>query len=376
MRLPPVLVVRSTVFVAKQTPLKTFARDFVSQSFPRKLGSNRCIVDKPALVFCARRNQLCSRLCAVQNQEPAVAVGAARRPRFYTLLESSIPGSGPYLRLMRLDKPIGTWLLLWPCLWSMTIATPAGSLPDPKLVALFAAGSLIMRGAGCTINDLVDRDIDGHVERTKSRPLAAGEVSVPQAVAFLAVQLSAGLAVLLSLNNYSIVLGAASLLLVGTYPFMKRVTYWPQAVLGLTFNWGALVGYSAVAGYCDWAVVLPLYLAGVSWTLVYDTIYALQDKDDDLLIGVKSTALLFGDDTKRWLTGFSAATIAGLTLAGVMAHQQWPFFACTGLGAVHLGWQLATVNPSDRADCMRKFVANKWFGALIFAGILASNFVG
>jgi 4-hydroxybenzoate polyprenyltransferase len=202
-------------------------------------------------------------------------------------------------------------------------------------------------------------------------------VTVPKAVAFLAAQLSAGLGVLLCLNNYSIVLGAASLLVVGTYPFMKRITYWPQFVLGLAFNWGALLGYSAVQGYCDWSVVLPLYAAGISWTLVYDTIYAHQDKNDDMMIGVKSTALRFGENTKKWLSLFSTTTITGLVTAGMTSSQPWPFYVCTALGAAHLAWQIKNLKIDDRDDCMAKFVSNKWFGAIIFSGIaLSSNIFG
>jgi len=280
----------------------------------------------------------------------------------------------PYLKLMRISNPIGTWLLLWPCYWSIALATAGNSLPDYKLLALFGVGAFVMRGAGCTVNDLVDRNLDKKVERTQNRPLANGEISTFRAVTFLGAQLSVGLGVLLCLNNYSIILGASSLLLVGMYPFMKRITHWPQFVLGLTFNWGTLLGYSAVVGYCDWAIVLPLYVAGVSWTLVYDTIYAHQDKHDDILIGIKSTALHFGEKTKSWLTFFSSTTIGGLVLSGIMASQSWPYFACVALGSVHLAWQIKSVNLDDKADCMAKFVSNKWFGGVIFAGTLLGKF--
>eukprot|EP01114_Cavostelium_apophysatum_P021825 TRINITY_DN7717_c0_g1_i1.p1 TRINITY_DN7717_c0_g1~~TRINITY_DN7717_c0_g1_i1.p1 ORF type:complete len:400 (+),score=9.89 TRINITY_DN7717_c0_g1_i1:51-1250(+) len=305
-----------------------------------------------------------------------VTVADALQTRWASIKDRLFFGpAGAYLRLMRLDKPIGTWLLLLPCLWSITIATPFGQLPDLQLVALFSLGSLIMRGAGCTINDLIDQDIDKQVERTRSRPLASGELNTKQAIAFLAVQLSAGLAVLLCLNNYSIILGASSLILVGLYPLMKRITYWPQAVLGLTFNWGALLGYSAVAGYCDWGVTLPLYTAGLSWTLVYDTIYAHQDKDDDMIAGVKSTALRFGESTKKWLTFFSTAAISGLVLSGMNAGLTYPYFMGVGLGALHLAWQIKSVDINNKSDCLAKFKANKWFGWLIFLGALTSKFV-
>ncbi|PSS02818.1 4-hydroxybenzoate polyprenyltransferase [Actinidia chinensis var. chinensis] len=182
----------------------------------------------------------------------------------------------PYARLARLDKPIGTWLLAWPCFWSITLAASPGNPPDIKLLTLFGCGALLLRGAGCTVNDLLDRDIDTKVERTKLRPVASGVLTPFQGICFLGFQLLLGLGILLQLNNYSRVLGASSLLLVFSYPLMKRLTFWPQAFLGLTFNWGALLGWSAVKGSLDPAVVFPLYISGVFWTLVYDTIYAHQ----------------------------------------------------------------------------------------------------
>ncbi|XP_041336275.1 4-hydroxybenzoate polyprenyltransferase, mitochondrial isoform X2 [Pyrgilauda ruficollis] len=193
----------------------------------------------------------------------------------------------PYLRLMRLHQPAGTWLLYLPCTWSIGLAAAPGCLPDWRMLSLFGVGAVLMRGAGCTINDMWDRDYDRQVARTASRPLAAGDISTFQSLVFLGGQLSLALCVLLCLNYYSIILGAASLFLVVTYPLMKRITYWPQLVLGFTFNWGALLGWSAIKGSCEWSVCLPLYFAGVMWTLVYDTIYAHQiytldiDKPED-----------------------------------------------------------------------------------------------
>ncbi|KAI4344852.1 hypothetical protein L6164_012039 [Bauhinia variegata] len=279
----------------------------------------------------------------------------------------------PYARLARLDKPIGTWLLVWPCMWSITLAATPGHLPDFKLLALFGCGALLLRGAGCTINDLLDRDIDIKVDRTKLRPVASGHLTPFQGLCFLGFQLLLGLEILLQLNNYSRVLGASSLLLVFSYPLMKRLTHWPQAYLGLTFNWGALLGWAAVKGSLDLAIVLPLYASGVFWTLVYDTIYAHQDKEDDLKVGVKSTALRFGDSTKQWITAFGIACISSLSLAGVNADIGWPYYAFLASGAGQLAWQIWTVDLSSRADCNRKFVSNKWFGAIIFGGILAGR---
>lgn len=279
----------------------------------------------------------------------------------------------PYARLARLDKPIGTWLLLWPCVWSITLAAPPGHLPDFKMLALFGCGAFLLRGAGCTINDLIDRDIDTKVERTKLRPVASGILTPFQGLSFLGFQLLLGLGILLQLNNYSRVLGASSLLLVFSYPLMKRFTFWPQAFLGLTFNWGALLGWAAIKGNLDSSIVLPLYASGVCWTLVYDTIYAHQDKEDDLKVGVKSTALRFGDSTKEWLTGFGIASLSGLALSGFNAELGWPYYAFLGVASGHLGWQIWTVDLSSRSDCNRKFVSNKWYGAIIFGGILAGR---
>ncbi|KAJ9174280.1 hypothetical protein P3X46_017320 [Hevea brasiliensis] len=281
----------------------------------------------------------------------------------------------PYARLARLDKPIGTWLLAWPCMWSITLAATPGHLPDFKMMTLFGCGALLLRGAGCTINDLIDRDIDTKVERTKLRPVASGLLSPFQGRCFLGFQLLLGLGILLQLNDYSRILGASSLLLVFSYPLMKRLTFWPQAYLGLTFNWGALLGWSAIKGSLDPAIVLPLYMSGVFWTLVYDTIYAHQDKEDDLKVGVKSTALRFGDSTKEWITGFGIACISSLALSGVNANIGWPFYAFLAAASGHLAWQIWTVDLSCRADCNRKFVSNKWFGALIFSGILFGRYL-
>lgn len=279
-------------------------------------------------------------------------------------------GIQPYAKLARLDKPIGTWLLAWPCMWSITLASTPGHLPDFKMMALFGCGALLLRGAGCTINDLLDRDIDNMVERTKLRPVASGLLTPFQGICFLGFQLLLGLGILLQLNNYSRVLGASSLLLVFSYPLMKRFTFWPQAYLGLAFNWGALLGWSAITGSLDPSIVFPLYFSGVLWTLVYDTIYAHQDKEDDIKVGVKSTALRFGDSTKQWTAAFGIACISSLALSGFNADLGWPFYAFLTAASGQLAWQIWTVNLACRADCNRKFVSNKWFGALIFSGIL------
>lgn len=262
-----------------------------------------------------------------------------KKPEPKSLLQSIV--QNPYARLMRIDRPIGSWLLFWPCGWSIALSAPAGCWPDLWTLTLFGAGAFIMRGAGCTINDMWDRDIDGKVARTRNRPLVAGELTSADAWFFLGAQLGVGLLILLELNWYSIVLGASSLGLVIIYPLMKRITHWPQLVLGMTFNWGALLGWSATQGSVMWSACLPLYVAGVCWTIVYDTIYAHQDKVDDALLGIKSTAIRFGDNTKLWLSGFSTAMIGGLVASGMVCEQTWPYYSAVGVISAHLAHQVS-----------------------------------
>jgi 4-hydroxybenzoate polyprenyltransferase len=282
----------------------------------------------------------------------------------------------PYAKLMRLDRPIGTWLLLWPCWWSLVWAldrAPANGrewLHLAWLYVLFGVGAVVMRGAGCTYNDIVDRDFDAKVERTRTRPIASGQVSVRGGIAFMALQLLVGLAILLQLNWFAVALGAASLLLVFTYPLMKRITYWPQFVLGLAFNWGALLGWAAVTGTLTWAPAL-LYAGGIAWTLGYDTIYAHQDKEDDILVGVKSTALKLGAQSRRWIAGFYIVAVAFFAAAGIADGLGWPFYAALALGALQLAWQVADGDLDDAADCLVKFKSNRYFGWILVAGLFA-----
>ena len=281
----------------------------------------------------------------------------------------------PYARLARLDRPIGTWLLLFPCWWSIALASPAPLSPATLwLFALFGIGALVMRGAGCTYNDICDRDFDARVERTRDRPLPSGEVSVRQAVAFLASLLLVGLAILGSLNGYAIVVGAASLVLVFTYPLMKRVTFWPQFVLGLTFNWGAFLGWAAVRGELGWAPAL-LYIGGIFWTLGYDTIYAHQDRRDDVGAGVKSSARALGLGSKPWLMAFYVAAIVVFAAAGHAAGMAWPFYAGLALAAVQLAWQVASVDIDNPKDCLAKFRSNRLFGWLMLGGTVSAHLV-
>ncbi|MCZ6637523.1 MAG: 4-hydroxybenzoate octaprenyltransferase [Alphaproteobacteria bacterium] len=280
----------------------------------------------------------------------------------------------PYFRLARLDRPIGTWLLLFPCWWSVVLASPglapAGRLME--LAALFAAGAIVMRGAGCTFNDIVDRDLDAKVARTRMRPIPSGAVSVRAAVMFLVLELMIGLGILAMFNNFTIALGIASLALIFTYPFMKRITYWPQAWLGLTFNWGALLGFAAVTGTLGPEAV-ALYTAGFFWTLGYDTIYAHQDRADDLLVGIKSLALKFGANTLPWLMGFFTAAGALMFAAGIMAGLGWAYYLLLALAFAQLLWQALRVDIDDPHDCLAKFRSNRLFGWLVLAALAAGQ---
>lgn len=279
----------------------------------------------------------------------------------------------PYLKLARADRPIGVWLLLFPCWWSLSLAAASSNRwPDLWLGLLFAVGATLMRGAGCTYNDIVDRDYDAAVARTATRPIPSGQVSPRQAVLFLCLQLTAALIVLLQFNVFTIALAAGSLVLVFAYPFMKRITYWPQAWLGLTFNWGALVGWAAVQGGLDWPPVL-LYLSGIAWTLGYDTIYAHQDKEDDALIGVKSTALRLEAATKPWLAVFYAAAVILLVVLGMAMELSWPYWLGIAAVAVQFTWQIVTLDVDDAKDCLQKFKSNRLTGWILLAGIVASS---
>jgi 4-hydroxybenzoate polyprenyltransferase len=276
----------------------------------------------------------------------------------------------PYARLMRADRPIGTWLLLLPCWWGAALA--AERLPDWRMMLLFAIGAFVMRGAGCTYNDIVDRDFDARVARTADRPIPSGAVSVKQALLFLAAQLLAGLAVLLTFNRFSILLGVASLALVFTYPLMKRVTWWPQFFLGLTFNWGVLMGWSGTTGALDLPALL-LYAGAIAWTLGYDTIYAHQDKEDDALVGVKSSARRLGAGTKPALWLFYAVALALFAAAGWSVGLGWPFWLALAAVGAQLAWQVVAVDIDSPADCLVKFRSNRWTGWLLFLGIAAGK---
>ncbi len=282
----------------------------------------------------------------------------------------------PYAQLGRWDRPVGTWLLFWPCAWSVSLASQQQDhqfAPLPlAFIALFWLGAFFMRGAGCTLNDMADVEFDRAVERTAGRPLPSGRVTRKQAAVFMGLQALGGLAVLLQFNATTIALSFASLAIVAVYPFAKRVTYWPQVVLGLAFNWGALVGWTAWYGSLSWPPFL-LYLAGIAWTLGYDTIYAHQDKSDDAIVGVKSTALLFGDKTLIWVSGFYAACWLLLVAAGLSAGAGAVFLLLMLVAGGHLIWQVRTSNIDDQARCLVVFKSNVQFGFLVWIAILSAS---
>lgn len=276
----------------------------------------------------------------------------------------------PYLRLSRFDRPIGSWLLLMPCWWSAALASGVAREARllPWMVALFFIGAFVMRGAGCTWNDITDRKLDDKVARTRSRPLPSGQVTVARAFAFLILQALVGLAVLLQFNRFAVATGLASLGVVTIYPFMKRVTYWPQVFLGFAFSWGALMGWAVVFGRLD-APAFVLYAGSICWVIAYDTIYAHQDREDDALVGIKSTALLFGERTRLALTVFYSGAVALIAVALVLAGAGWASFAGLAAFAAHLSWQVRVIDIEDPAQCLRLFKSNRDAGLLLFAGL-------
>jgi 4-hydroxybenzoate polyprenyltransferase len=286
----------------------------------------------------------------------------------------------PYLRLARLDRPIGSWLLLLPCWWSVGLAAVhAGTQVDARAdlwhVLLFFIGAFAMRGAGCTWNDIVDRDLDARVERTRSRPIPSGQVTVAAAAVFLALQALVGLAVLLQFNRFTVYVGLASLAVVAVYPFMKRITYWPQIMLGLAFSWGALMGWPATFGRLDLPAFL-LYAGAICWVIGYDTIYAHQDREDDALIGIKSTALLFRERTKPILAVFYALAVVLIALAGWRAGAGVVFALGLLAFAAHLSWQIRRLDIDDPVNCLVVFKSNRDAGLILFAGLVLDAAVG
>lgn len=284
----------------------------------------------------------------------------------------------PYAQLARWDRPIGWQLLLWPCWWSAAMAASAYARPEdtldsllplPSTLILFFIGAVAMRGAGCTYNDIVDVNIDNQVERTRSRPLPSGKVSRRKAWLFLVLQALVGLAVLLQFDSFTILLGICSLAVVAAYPFMKRITNWPQFVLGLAFSWGALLGWSAEFGDVDEPAIL-LYVGAIMWTIGYDTIYAHQDKEDDAIVGVKSTARLFGENTKAWLIVLYGGALMCFAVAFANAQVPMPSMAGLIAASVHMGRQILVLDIDDGDQCLKLFRSNNQVGWLIFLGLI------
>jgi 4-hydroxybenzoate polyprenyltransferase len=286
----------------------------------------------------------------------------------------------PWAQLMRLDRPIGAWLLFWPCVMGLLLGATADERNftdwrDFYYVALFGLGAVIMRGAGCAFNDIVDRDYDRQVARTAGRPIPSGRISVKEAWGLVIALCLWGLLILLQFNWFAVAVGAASLLLVAAYPFMKRLTFWPQAWLGLTFNWGVLLAFAAETGRLDWPVLI-LYAGLLFWTLGYDTIYAHQDKEDDALIGVKSTALLLGGQSRKWILRFYAVSFTLILAAGFAEHAGWPFgFVMLAAGA-HMLWQVRRLKIDDAQNCLMLFRANRVTGLLLALSFAAAAWFG
>ena len=282
------------------------------------------------------------------------------------------PWARPYGRLARWDRPIGIWLLLFPCWWSSALAAAPNWAQLAGFMALFAVGAIAMRGAGCTWNDIVDRKVDAGVERTRGRPLPSGELKLHHALIWMALQGAVGAAVLFKLNKFAGGVALLSLLLVAVYPAMKKITSWPQVVLGFAFNWGALVGYAAVTGTLSWATV-ALYLGGVAWTMVYDTIYAMQDQRDDAVVGVRSTARRFAAAPRRWLSFFAVLAIGFWIATGLLAPLGIGYFVLLAGIALHLCWQIALLKPDDQADCLMRFKSNRAIGWLMLAALIVDR---
>lgn len=266
---------------------------------------------------------------------------------------------------MRLHQPVGIWLLLWPCLVSAALA--AGGFPGVRTVFLFAFGAVVMRGAGCVINDMADREFDKLVERTRNRPLASGEISIRGAWALLVLLLAAGGLALLFMPLAAVITALFSLPMIAAYPFMKRITYWPQAFLGLTFNFGALIGWAFMRGAVEIPAIL-LYLGFFFWTLGYDTIYAHQDKTDDALIGVKSTALLLGGNTGIYVAGFYLAFLTLVTASGVLSDAGWEFYCGVVAALALLAWQVMSLEINSPENCRARFKLSSLAGAALFVG--------
>jgi len=306
----------------------------------------------------------------MQTPSPSGSVADAQRGNW---VDNFAPGwLKPYARLARWDRPIGFWLLFWPCGFALALAAVA--VPDRgfdwRALVLMFIGAVLMRGAGCTFNDIVDRDIDDKVARTRLRPIPSGQVTTRNAALFLVAQALLGLLVLIQFNTLTIALGLGSLALVAIYPFMKRITWWPQLFLGLAFSWGALVGWTSQAGSLSLSPML-LYLGCILWVIGYDTIYALQDIEDDALIGVKSTARLFGSRAREIVALFYAGAVVLWWIAGWLSGGYILFSIGLLCVAVLLGWQVVTLDTAEPGNSYARFLSNRWVGVLMTLALLA-----
>ncbi|MFV9875888.1 MAG: 4-hydroxybenzoate octaprenyltransferase [Rickettsiales endosymbiont of Dermacentor nuttalli] len=279
-----------------------------------------------------------------------------------------------YYRLFRLHQPEGIAPLLWPGIWAITFVSHR--LPSIKLLIVFTLGSIMMRAAGCILNDIIDKDFDSLVVRTRTRPIACGEMTVKQAFyAFSVLLLLSFILIVFTLNKYAIWVAICAIIPVTIYPFMKRITYWPQAFLGITFNWGVLVGWIAVQGEITFNTLI-LYITCIFWTLGYDTIYAHQDKTDDILIGIKSTAIRFDNGTKKWLAFFYSCVVIGLGILGYLMQLHYIYYIGLIPIICHLYWQIATLDINNVQDCRLKFMSNMGFGLIVFTTILCGKIYG
>lgn len=306
----------------------------------------------------------------------SIGTSSSRSPEPNYTHESCRSKSRSIVELMRWHKPTGTLLALTPSLWSVGLLTPeTTAMPDLKTFAIFTAGAVVARGMGCTLNDILDRKYDRQVERTKMRPIACGDISVKEALFYLSIQSSVGLGIL-CLNNIEVIkLGLFSGIMISTYPLFKRFTYWPQAMLALTMNWGVVMGYAAVKGaicISDLTTLMPIYLGSIFWTLYYDTIYAHQDKNDDMFIGVKSSALKLGAGTKKFLHQMVGAMTISLSLAGYMTGQLWPYYLSLLSTGLYQANQVRNLNIDNESECWNVFDQQKYVGLIILGGVLAS----